>query len=46
MPPTDNDNVTWLTQEAHDRLSKELDELVAGRSRWPRRSTTAAKRAT
>jgi transcription elongation factor GreA len=23
--------VTWLTQEAHDRLSKELDELITGR---------------
>jgi len=22
---------TWLTQEAHDRLSHELDELIAGR---------------
>ena len=30
---TDHDtaNVTWLTQEAHDRLAKELDELVADR---------------
>jgi transcription elongation factor GreA len=24
--------VTWLTQEAHDRLKHELDELVEGRS--------------
>jgi transcription elongation factor GreA len=23
--------VTWLTQEAHDRLSKELDELISNR---------------
>jgi transcription elongation factor GreA len=29
---TQNDTVTWLTQDAHDRLSKELDELVAGRA--------------
>jgi transcription elongation factor GreA len=27
----DNAEVTWLTQEAHDRLSRELDELIAGR---------------
>jgi transcription elongation factor GreA len=31
VPPTDNETVTWLTQEAHDRLAKELDELVAYR---------------
>ena len=34
MPTTDsvnNTKVTWLTQEAHDRLSKELDELVANK---------------
>src|SRR5205085_5517889 len=24
--------VTWLTQEAHDRLKHELDELIANRS--------------
>ncbi|GDY30812.1 transcription elongation factor GreA [Gandjariella thermophila] len=24
--------VTWLTQEAHDRLRRELDELIANRS--------------
>ncbi|TAM87728.1 MAG: transcription elongation factor GreA [Jatrophihabitans sp.] len=24
-------DVTWLTQEAHDRLSRELEELIAGR---------------
>jgi transcription elongation factor GreA len=28
---TQNETVTWLTQDAHDRLSKELNELVAGR---------------
>ena len=36
MPTTDSVNsatpVTWLTQEAHDRLSKELDDLVANRT--------------
>ena len=36
MPTTDSVNsttpVTWLTQEAHDRLSKELDDLVANRA--------------
>ena len=32
MSPTDNETITWLTQDAHDRLSKELDELVAGRT--------------
>ncbi|HSY16387.1 MAG TPA: transcription elongation factor GreA [Jatrophihabitantaceae bacterium] len=32
MTTTGNDNVTWLTQDAHDRLSKELNELIAGRS--------------
>ena len=31
MTTTDNDNVTWLTQEAHDRLSRELDDLIANR---------------
>ena len=30
MPSTD-DTATWLTQEAHDRLSKELAELIANR---------------
>jgi transcription elongation factor GreA len=25
-------NVTWLTQEAYDRLSRELDELIANRT--------------
>ena len=30
MPGTD-DTATWLTQEAHDRLSKELAELIANR---------------
>ncbi len=25
------DSVTWLTQDAHDRLAKELDELIANR---------------
>jgi transcription elongation factor GreA len=28
---TDDATVTWLTQEAHDRLSKELAELIANR---------------
>jgi transcription elongation factor GreA len=28
---TDDATVTWLTQEAYDRLSRELDELVANR---------------
>jgi transcription elongation factor GreA len=28
---TDDASVTWLTQEAHDRLSRELDELIANR---------------
>jgi transcription elongation factor GreA len=28
---TDDATVTWLTQEAYDRLSNELDELVANR---------------
>ena len=31
MTSTDAANVTWLTQEAHDRLSKELTELIANR---------------
>jgi transcription elongation factor GreA len=31
MPSTDAANVTWLTQEAYDRLSKELEELIANR---------------
>jgi transcription elongation factor GreA len=31
VSPTDEASVTWLTQEAHDRLSKELDELVSNR---------------
>ncbi|MGH4007463.1 MAG: transcription elongation factor GreA [Pseudonocardiaceae bacterium] len=26
-----SDTVTWLTQEAHDRLKHELDELIANR---------------
>src|SRR6185437_15698866 len=30
VPGTD-DTATWLTQEAHDRLSKELAELIANR---------------
>jgi transcription elongation factor GreA len=29
---TDDVTVTWLTQEAHDRLSRELDELIAHRT--------------
>jgi transcription elongation factor GreA len=28
---TDDAAVTWLTHEAHDRLSRELDELIANR---------------
>jgi transcription elongation factor GreA len=28
---TPDDTVTWLTQEAYDRLSRELDELIANR---------------
>jgi transcription elongation factor GreA len=28
---TADDIVTWLTQEAYDRLSRELDELIANR---------------
>jgi transcription elongation factor GreA len=31
VPTTDNDAVTWLTQDAYDRLSKELAELIAYR---------------
>jgi transcription elongation factor GreA len=31
VSPTDEASVTWLTQEAHDRLSKELDELISNR---------------
>ena len=29
--PSSDDTATWLTQEAHDRLSNELAELVANR---------------
>jgi transcription elongation factor GreA len=29
---TDDKTVTWLTQDAYDRLSKELDELIANRA--------------
>jgi transcription elongation factor GreA len=32
VPSTDNPTVTWLTQDAYDRLSKELGELVDGRT--------------
>jgi transcription elongation factor GreA len=28
---SENDTITWLTQDAHDRLAKELDELVGNR---------------
>jgi transcription elongation factor GreA len=28
---SDDAAVTWLTQDAHDRLSRELDELIANR---------------
>ena len=31
MPTSDDAIVTWLTQEAHDRLSRELDQLIANR---------------
>ena len=31
MPPTDEASVTWLTQDAHDRLQAELDQLIEGR---------------
>ena len=31
MTETRDDHVTWLTQEAYDRLSKELEELIANR---------------
>jgi transcription elongation factor GreA len=31
MPATDDIPVTWLTQDAYDRLSHELDELIAHR---------------
>lgn len=32
MSTTDESTVTWLTQEAHDRLSRELDDLIAHRT--------------
>lgn len=32
MSTTDDATVTWLTQDAHDRLSRELDQLIANRS--------------
>ena len=32
MSTADDATVTWLTQEAHDRLSRELDELIANRA--------------
>lgn len=32
MSTTDDATVTWLTQEASDRLSRELDELIAHRT--------------
>jgi transcription elongation factor GreA len=31
VPSTDNAHATWLTQEAYDRLSNELAELIAKR---------------
>ncbi|WP_422773311.1 transcription elongation factor GreA [Plantactinospora sp. WMMC1484] len=31
MSTTDREAATWLSQEAHDRLQAELDELIAGR---------------
>ena len=31
MSTPDNPAVTWLTQEAHDRLNRELEELIANR---------------
>ena len=30
-PTDEHDQGVWLTQEAHDRLKAELDQLVAGR---------------
>jgi transcription elongation factor GreA len=30
---SDDATVTWLTQEAHDRLARELDELIENRPR-------------
>jgi len=32
LSTTDDATVTWLTQEAHDRLSRELKELITNRS--------------
>jgi transcription elongation factor GreA len=31
VPTTDDATVTWLTKEAHDRLSRDLRELIANR---------------
>ncbi len=31
MSTTDDTPVTWLTQDAHDRLSRELEQLIANR---------------
>jgi transcription elongation factor GreA len=33
LTSTEADNVTWLTQEAYDRLEKELNDLIANRPR-------------
>ncbi len=33
MSTTDDAIATWLTQEAHDRLARELDELITNRPR-------------
>ena len=38
--------VTWLTQESHDRLKTELDQLIANRRSSPRKSTIAARKVT
>jgi transcription elongation factor GreA len=36
VPTTDAANVTWLTQEAFDRLSRELEHLIANRPKIAR----------
>ena len=38
--------VTWLTQDAYDRLKAELEELIAQRPVIARRSTPRARRVT
>ena len=32
MSTTDNASVTWLTQDAYDRLSRELEQLIGNRA--------------